>query len=653
MVDVSSSMSDNDLALTENAIQKIIDQYPEGTQFEIIQTYGEDSDGNYNHGLENSGWITDSSTITLNTHVSGTDFDQGLKAIVNDYNAAPAADNTAIYFFADGNTYDNNHASYETDLAEYLPTWNEFISSNNIEVHGIGINCSSLHDLDAISAASGIAPVYVKNIADLDDVVSNIASSGTEASATVSGNILDNITSNGTNSIDTITIDGTVYTSSTFPTAGITTAAGGVLVCDFTTGDYTYTSQSATVSSDIKEDFTVTANDGAGTFHVYVEIEAPKEVEDTTNGVYDYKSDFNDNFALHSGDGDDKITTASSIKTNASLNTEDGDDVISVSGEIKENASIDMGAGDDTLKTTGTIHDNATIDMGEGDDKITTDSSIGENASLNTQDGNDMILVKGEIRDTANINMGAGDDTLESIGKIYDKATLDMGDGKDTLTIENDIEGTATVTMGAGDDIINVVNIEGAAKVTTDDGDDILTLTGDIQVDAIVKTGAGDDTINVRNIEGKANVTTDAGDDVLNISGDIQGDAVVETGAGDDTINVRNIEDDSSIDMGEGEDTLSFSGSIDFDNIDNVEKIDVTGDGKQKIELSLDDVLDMTDDRNELIIVGDANDEVKLDVDTDKWTKTDTNDNDFTDGVTYSNGDDSITLTVDTIITEI
>jgi hypothetical protein len=114
----------------------------------------------------------------------------------------------------------------------------------------------------------------------------------------------------------------------------------------------------------------------------------------------------------------------------------------------------------------------------------------------------------------------------------------------------------------------------------------------------------------------------------------------------------------TDIDAGAGFDTLTIDGDINLDfsdanmaNIANIEKIDMA-DGQHEISnLSLDDVLDITDTNNTLIISGDDADAVNS-VNTNGWTK-DTNhtDSDASDGFNeyvYDNGSgDSITLKVE------
>jgi len=264
IVDVSSSMSNSDLALTEEAIANLIAQYEDmgEVNVNIIQTWGgAGSDGT---GLETTGWTDSSIDVDglLLTDKSGTDFDQGLESAVDAYSNTPAEGNDVIYFFADGNTYD----SYETDFNNYLPTWNQFIEENNIELHTIGVNCSQLDDLDAIASSSNVDPVYVDDISDLPEVVSTITNT-----VYISGTLMDNVDFDAdgdfsdTGTLRDITIDGVTYTADSFPDDGVTTNEGGNFTLNFENGVYSY-SIDGTQQTDgvISENFTITAVNDSG-----------------------------------------------------------------------------------------------------------------------------------------------------------------------------------------------------------------------------------------------------------------------------------------------------------------------------------------------------------------------------------------------------
>ena len=154
VMDVSSSMSDTDLSLSESAINKIVSQYEAlgGVNVNIVQFWGNDA--------ESSGWV-DGTTLnadnTLYTNKSGTDPEQGMRLAENTFASAPEADQNVLIQMGDGNSY----SAYEDDFLDYLPEWKEFIAENMDAMYTIGINVDDLHDLDY---AAGLAqPPEISN----------------------------------------------------------------------------------------------------------------------------------------------------------------------------------------------------------------------------------------------------------------------------------------------------------------------------------------------------------------------------------------------------------------------------------------------------------------------------------------------------------
>jgi hypothetical protein len=112
--------------------------------------------------------------------------------------------------------------------------------------------------------------------------------------------------------------------------------------------------------------------------------------------------------------------------------------------------------------------------------------------------------------------------------------------------------------------------------------------------------------------------------------------------AGDDTF----LYTGKAIDGDAGFDTVVLPAdteSIDFSNLANIEKIDLTLGDHDLGTLTLEDVMDMTDEHNELTIVGDnSGDKVTFDKSAG-WQKGDSS-NGYTD---YSNADHTVTVHVD------
>ncbi|MBD3796778.1 MAG: hypothetical protein IE887_03375 [Campylobacterales bacterium] len=109
------------------------------------------------------------------------------------------------------------------------------------------------------------------------------------------------------------------------------------------------------------------------------------------------------------------------------------------------------------------------------------------------------------------------------------------------------------------------------------------------------------------------------------------------------------------VDGGTGYDTITLAtdaslDSIDFGKLDNIEEIDMSGSGTNAINnLSLNDVLDMTDANNTLAIKGDDGVDSVNTVDTTGWTKTAESDNGLNTTYEYTKDttSDSITLIVE------
>jgi len=128
-----------------------------------------------------------------------------------------------------------------------------------------------------------------------------------------------------------------------------------------------------------------------------------------------------------------------------------------------------------------------------------------------------------------------------------------------------------------------------------------------------VEEVSGDDTIT-----GTADAETlygHSGNDTIDGGG---GADTIYAGSGDDTITYDSA--DTVIDGGAGNDTLVLEsgGSITIDaaaiaKLDNIENIDLSQNGNHTVDnLSINDLIDITDADNELTILGDSGDTVNL-----------------------------------------
>jgi len=115
-----------------------------------------------------------------------------------------------------------------------------------------------------------------------------------------------------------------------------------------------------------------------------------------------------------------------------------------------------------------------------------------------------------------------------------------------------------------------------------------------------------------------------------------------QLGSGDDTLYLKK-DFSTAVDMGEGTDTVHLQhgnmsfGSAEAKLLDNVEVVDATGAGNNKVSLSANDVIDLTDGDHHLTILGQKGDSLTLTGDgTHNWTAT-AHGTDFTT-YTYNDG---------------
>nr|WP_275853321.1 cadherin-like domain-containing protein [Sulfurimonas sp. SAG-AH-194-C20] len=243
-------------------------------------------------------------------------------------------------------------------------------------------------------------------------------------------------------------------------------------------------------------------------------------------------------------------------------------------------------------------------------------------------------------------------DPTKTFADNYDWTELNINanmkdlDGSETMSLT--LEGATTALDATAQfQLINGSSVDASFDVATS----IWTLSN-IASDQInniqIAYHEYSDTINV------SAVTVDGTDTLATaVTGTFTMDiaATTDTGAGDDTILT---DGDDAINTGAGEDTiiLTQGATLDFTLLDNIETIDLTDNGDHTLaSLSLDDIVSMTDSDNLLTITGDAGDSVSA-IDTTGWTQDAGNvdaesNGDGTSTYQYSNGSDSITLTVD------
>lgn len=241
-----------------------------------------------------------------------------------------------------------------------------------------------------------------------------------------------------------------------------------------------------------------------------------------------------------------------------------------------------------------------------------------------------------------------------TISPVVDSLTLNATqtfgkEGEDTLLNLNanveDLDGSETVTLtlhGFGDGDANFKASGAAISSNYDLGTDTYTIEG-ISVDDINALTVTYQSLSSTSISVTAKMVESDGSEssIVNDSFNISIAQSVSSG-GDDTLLLK---DGISFDGLDGIDTLVLNGkTLDTSLVSNIEILDLNA-GDNTLSLSLDDVLDMTDSNNEIKIVGDSNDSFSLD--KSGWTQGSVVDNGDNTTYQYSDGTNTVKLTVD------
>ncbi len=200
-------------------------------------------------------------------------------------------------------------------------------------------------------------------------------------------------------------------------------------------------------------------------------------------------------------------------------------------------------------------------------------------------------------------------------------------------------------TVGAGDNPDGETLIGGNRPdvITGGDGNDFID--GEENQDTL-DGGGGNDTI--YGGEGRDQIFGGTGNDFIDGENGID---TIDAGEGDDSVV---FDKDDIVDGGSGYDTLIVEDDRirldNLENIQNIEEIDLTEDNTELSDLTVENVLDITDEDNELFIKGDSTDQVSVNSEgVDKeWDKVDDGSVDGT--VTYKSVTDDATLNIDTNI---
>ena len=396
---------------------------------------------------------------------------------------------------------------------------------------------------------------------------------------------------------------------------------------------------------------------------------------------------------INAGDGNDKIVAGDGWN---SVTLGDGDDQLQM-GEGSE--YIHAGDGNDTVIAGDAGNDWSEVKSGDGDDTVILGDGF-EKVSLG--DGNDTLNVgNADASEWATISAGDGDDTM-TVGYGYDK--IDGGSGSDTVIFKGDASEYTTSTSGSKTyvthtasgtttEVKNVENIQfGGEDADTSGSTTTSTYSYTVTLDAEVSDSDANSLsdITIDNLPDGATLKDSSGEEIsanddgsYTVSTDSNGDATVtiesdseisEDDLNDITSSVTSTEDDTGDSLtletdAEGYETLFIEDDMTFDfdglaqdQADSLGAIDMSNGSSTLEGLDVDDFVTHetnSDDEQIMKIIGDSDDEVKLNTEGDDatWTKTDdtVTDEEGNEFDVYEGGDDSVKLFIDTdvVVTDI
>ncbi|KDN96000.1 Ig-like domain-containing protein [Hydrogenovibrio marinus] len=403
-LDISGSMdSDSRLALAKSALEKMINAY--------------DNQGNVNVKLvafnggatleqhDGSVWLKADEAISIIKDLQAggsTNYEDAVLKTYSNY-SEPTADKTVAYFISDGEPTTENYGGNGSGTAggfldnDYEHGWDNFVSQYVDDLHVVALGDDALNSkyLDVLASAGNNVST-VTEVSDASQLSDAIVPTNTELSVT--GTVSDNVTGgDGAITIQSITVDGTAYTSSTFPSEGVAINGKGTLAFDFSTGNYTYSAGSNEFTKDVTQMFTVTAADADGdTADVKVSINV--NVDDTAS-----------NATLSMSIGDAEVTTTHNY-------TYDSDDARNANHDNYHSLH-------DALEgQNGCNHSNGTLvyknvnetswNLSDSSDKLFAITGNSHNANINLSGGNNTLIFEKDPGSNIAVNFGSGKDVL-------------------------------------------------------------------------------------------------------------------------------------------------------------------------------------------------------------------------------------------------
>ncbi|DAB38342.1 MAG TPA: hypothetical protein CFH83_06385, partial [Sulfuricurvum kujiense] len=604
IVDGSGSMSATDLQLSLDAINTLVNQYRAfgDVNIKIVEFY--------DNGVLDTGWISSTQGVTLPTASSGTDIDRGLKAMVDTYSNTSAgyseANQDIMYFFGDGN---DNVGVFDT----YLPTWKNFVTSGAIDkLFTYSVNTDTvLADIVAIADnGENLISQDVVNITQISDLavsVSQTAKLYTEGSfiTNSSGTTLISYGADGGH-IASVTINGNTEVYDINNPVKEINGSHGVFTLNFETGEYVYRATDILEHTEIVN-VSIVDGDGDRVDAILLNI----------NITYDPIL-LNQPKTIIVGEGDATswnevgvygFTAGQVYKTGSNL------DITHLSNGISANITTQLGVTNDRLNFI-----NGTPDTSET-----------------------LVIHIKEIANSATVTVGNWSNSDELYWEVF--ASDGTSNGGGVVTTDNLTSFTINGTNGVTGDFEYITFRAGENGSNANADFSINQITFNIPAKTMTTGTSGNEVI--------------TGTDGSEIIDGLTGADTINAGAGYDTITFD--QNDYLIDGGTGIDTLILPTSVNInfsalanDKVTNMEVIDLNINGNHNItNLSLQDVIDMTDSNNTLTIIGDSADSVNVPQTSGSYSVDKSTDSGF-DIYTYSSSnasDPTVTVKIEQDIT--
>jgi len=506
VVDVSSSMSDEDLALAKEAIQSVVDTYGNlgGVNVNIIQFSGGEA--------VKTDWI-DADTANefeLDNTKSGTDIVQGLKSLANTYDGeVPQADQNIVYFFGDGNTYGSYQDSFDEftgavrdDNGNIIDTnsdnpWTNFITSGTIDkllsysVNTPEVMSDIIHLADNGENVVSSEPLAISDISSLTDSISNdvVLSSNGTFMQDEEGNPLIDFGADGGH-ITSVQVAGNTITYDESNPIQTVVGEHGYFEVNFNDGTYTYYTNSNDYENR-EEKITINVIDGdldGATNSMDVDLEVvvvePVAVSlDATSEVTEA--------------GDSVTYTATLTKESVGdtvVTLDNGKTITIADGETTGNVTVTLDSSEDVYKDSSSIEARITGTEGGGFDNLNINTRPAATEIVDTIDDTTVSLdATSEITEAgADVTYTA---TLTNASQGETVVTLDNGE---TITIaDGETTGTATVRVDAGEDVYLDASVVTAA-ITEAEGGNFENLVADTtEVETAVKDTIDETTVSL------------------------------------------------------------------------------------------------------------------------------------------------------------